>query len=302
MTGIGELEALHSDIEKAAGLLDTPCSRDKVWPILTAYADALPPEAQMAFRVATNSAGLDFRIASLPHDFDPYACALANGLTTKTDHPVGTLLSDIQGRFPLDYHGIDFGAVSGFKKTWTFFPLNNLQKVSELADIPSMPRSLAENLGFYTRHGLDGKTSLIGIDYPSKTLNIYFLGAPAESREPDAVRSMLREFGLSDPSEQMLTLAQQSTGFYTTLSWDSSKVERITFAVIVPDLTAFPERVEVDPKIEKFARNAPYTYGPADRKGIYGVTASPRGEYYKLQSWYQMPAQMVKMLSPDSSQ
>lgn len=302
MTGTGELEGLYSDIEEAAGLLDVACSRDKVWPILTAYLDALPPQAQMAFRVATNAAGLDCRFASLPKDIDPYALALSNGLTTETDHPVGALLSDIQERFPIDYHGIDFGVVDGFKKTWTFFPLNDLQKVSRLADVPSMPRSLAENIGFYARHGLDDKVSLIGIDYPNKTLNVYFLGLSAERREPEAVRSMLREFGLPDPSEQMLKLAQQATGFYTTLSWDSSKVERITFAVIVPDLAALPTRVEVEPKIEKFARNAPYTYGPADRKGIYGVTSSTHGEYYKLQSWYQLTPQMLKMLSPDSSQ
>ncbi|TDB97301.1 aromatic prenyltransferase [Actinomadura sp. 7K534] len=300
MAGTAELEALYSDIEKAAGLLDEPCSRDAVWPILTAYADALPPHAQMAYRVATNSAGLDFRIASLAPDLHPYALALANGLTEKTDHPVGDLLSDIQDRFPLDYHGVDFGVVDGFKKTWTFFPLNNLQKVTELADLPSMPRSLSENLEFFTRNGLDGKTSLIGIDYPSRTLNIYFLGSPPEMREPDAVRSMMREHGLAEPSEQMLTLAQQATGYYTTLSWDSSKIERITFAVVVRDLDAFPAGVEVDPKIEKFAKDVPYTYGPATRKGIYGVTAAPRGEYYKLQSWYQMPPQMVQMLAPDA--
>ena len=302
MTGTGELEGLYSDIEEAAGLLDVACSRDEVWPILTAYADVLPPQAQIAFRVATNAAGLDCRFASLPKDVDPYAIALSNGLTAKTDHPVGALLSDLHERFPLDYHGIDFGVVGGFKKTWTFFPLNNLQNVSKLADLPSMPRSLAENIGFYARHGLDDKVSLIGIDYPNKTLNVYFLGAPAESRAPEAVRSMLREFGLSEPSAQMLTLAQQATGYYTTLSWDSSKVERITFAVVVPDLAALSTRVDIEPKIDKFARNAPYTYRPADRKGIYGVTSSPRGEYYKLQSWYQLTPHMLKLLSPDSSQ
>ncbi|WP_049575632.1 aromatic prenyltransferase [Streptomyces sp. SBT349] len=302
MTGTGELEGLYSDIAQAAELLDVPCSREKVWPILTAYADDLPPQAQIAFRVATNAAGLDCRFASLPPDIDPYAIALSNGLTEETDHPVGTLLSDIQERFPLDYHGIDFGVVGGFKKTWTFFPLTNLQKVAELAKVPSMPRSLGENLDFYTRFGLDDKVSLIGIDYPSKTLNTYFLGSPAESRQPEAVRSMLSEFGLPEPSEQMLKLAQQATGYYTTLSWESSKIERITFAVVVPDLEALPDRVDVDPKIEKFARNGPYTYAPAERKGIYGVTSSPRGEYYKLQAWYQLTPHMLKMLSPDSSQ
>lgn len=297
MTGTGGLEGLYSDIDKAAGLLGVACSRGTVWPILTAYADAFTPEPQVAFRAATNVAALDCRIA-LREDVDPYALAVSNGLTPVTDHPVGALLADIKERFPVDYHGIDFGVVEGFTKTWTFFPLSDLQKVSRLADVPSMPDGLAESTGFYARHGLDDKVSLVGIDYPSKTMNVYFLGAPAESREPEAVRSMLRELGLPDPSEKMLTVAQQATGFYTTLSWSSSKVGRVTFAVIVTDLAALPARMEVGPEIEKLARDAPYTYAPADRKGIYAVTSTGHGEYYKLQAWYQLPSQMLKMLSP----
>lgn len=297
MTGTGELEGLYADLEEAAGLLDVTCSREKVWPILSAYG----PQTHVALRVATSGAGLDCRFASLPADVDPYAVALSNGLATKTDHPVGSLLSEIQERFTVDHHGIDFGVVEGFKKTWTFFPMASLEKLSRLATLPSMPPSLAENIGFYSRHGLDDKVSLVGIDYPNRTVNIYFLGMSAECREPETVRSMLREFGLPDPSEQMLELARQATGFYTTLSWDSSKIERITFAVIYPDLNKLPDRVDVEAKIEKFARNAPYRYD-ADRTGIYGVTSSPRGEYYKLQSWYQLPAQMLRLLTPEARQ
>jgi hypothetical protein len=296
MTGTGESEVLYSDIEEAAGLLGVTCSRDKVWPILTAYG----PQTHVAFRVATNGGGLDCRFASLSKDVNPYEVALSNGLASETDHPVGTLLSDIEERLAIDQHGIDFSVVEGFKKTWTFFSLSNLEKVSRLVDLPSMPPSLAENIDFYSRYGLADKVSLIGIDYPSRTVNVYFLGIPAESREPEAVRSMLREFGLSEPSEQMLKLAQQATGFYTTLSWDSSKIKRITFAVIITDLATLSDRGEVDPKVEKFAKNAPYAYAPSARKGILGVTASTRGEYYKLQAWYQLPAPMLKELNDRS--
>lgn len=286
MTGTSELEGLYSVLEKSAELLDVAPARDKVWPILTAYRDVLP-QAVIAFRVATRNAGdLDCRF-SVPKDVDPYARALSNGLITETDHPVGALLSDVQERFPVHCHGVDFGVVDGFSKTWTFFPLDNLQELSGLADVPSMPRSLAGNMGFYTRHGLDSRVSMIGVDYPSRTVNVYFLGAPAECREPEAVRSMLREFGLPEPSAQMLELAEQATGFYTTLTYDSPKVQRVTFAVIIPDLRALPDRVEVDTNVEKFARSAPYTYN-ADPKGIYGVTSYAGGEYYKLQSYYHI--------------
>jgi hypothetical protein len=286
MTGTSELEGLYSVLEKSAELLDVAPVRDKVWPILTAYRDALP-QAVIAFRLATRNAGdLDCRF-SVPKDLDPYARALSNGLITATDHPVGTLLSDVQERLTVHHHGVDFGVVDGFSKTWTFFPLDALQQVSGLADVPSMPRSLAENMDFYTRHGLDSRVSMVGIDYPSRTVNVYFLGAPAECREPEAVRSMLREFGLPDPSEQMLRLAKQATGFYTTLTYDSPKVQRITFAVIIPDVRALPDHIEVDPNVEKFARNVPYTYD-ADPKGIYGVTSYSGGEYYKLQTYYRI--------------
>ncbi|WP_406514815.1 aromatic prenyltransferase [Streptomyces sp. NBC_00873] len=282
-----DMEGLYSVIEETAGLLDISPSRDKVWPILTAYEDALP-KTVVAFRVTTRATrDLDCRFTALPADVNPYAFAVSNGLAPETDHPVGTLLSDVQERLPITAHGTDFGVVGGFKKTWTFLPVDDLQKLSKLADIPSMPRSLAENLGFYARYGLDDKNSMIGIDYASRTVNVYFLQAPAECREPETVRSMLRELGLPDPSEQMLKLAQQAVGIYTTLSWDSPKIERITFATMVPDVRALPTRVEVDPKIEKFAKNVPYTYR-SPGQGLYNVASYAGGEYFKLQTYYQL--------------
>jgi hypothetical protein len=296
MSGTAELAGLYSAIEESARLLDVACSRDKVWPILTAYGDALA-QAVIAFRVATGArrAGeLDCRLTMLPKDVDPYALALSNGLTAETDHPVGALLSDIQGRCPIDCYGIDFGVVGGFKKTWSFFPPDDLQGLSRLADIPSMPRSLAENVSFFARHGLDDKASLIGIDYQHRTVNVYFGEPPAECFEPKTILSMLREIELPDPSEQMLKLGQKAFGIYVTLSWDSSKIERICFAVMTPDPMALPARLE--PKIEQFVRSVPYAASAADRKFVYAVTSSTGGEYYKLQSYYQWRPRMLNLM------
>lgn len=293
MTDTAELELFYSDIEKAAGLLDVTCSREKVWPILTAYG----PQTHVAFRVATNGKGLDCRFASLPENVDPYAMALSNGLTEKTDHPVGTLLADIQERLTVDHHGIDFSVVDGFKKTWTFFPLTDLEKLSRIAELPSMPSSLAGNMEFYSRYGLADKVSLIGIDYANRTVNVYFLGWPDSCREPETVRSMLRDLGLPEPSAEMLKLAGQATGIYTTLSWDSPKVHRLTFGVVVPDLGKLSELTPIGPAVEKFATSAPIRYDAA-RTGIYGVTAAEHGEYHKLQAWYMLPPHMLKLLTP----
>jgi Aromatic prenyltransferase Orf2 len=303
MSGTAELTGLYAAIEESARLVDATCSRDKVWPILTAYGDSLA-QAVIAFRVATDErrAGeLDCRFTMLPKDVDPYAVALSNGLTARTVHPVDALLSDMSERFPIDCYGIDFGVVDGFKKTWSFFPPDNLQGLAKLADLASMPRSMGDNLDFFARHGLDNNASLIGIDYPSRTVNVYFGEISPECFEPKTILSILREIDLPDPSEEMLKLGEHAFGIYVTLGWDSSRIERITFAVMTPDPATLP--VRLDPKIAQFARRAPYTYDAADRRFVYAVTSSKGGEYYKLQSYYQWRPQMLNlMLLADSAE
>jgi hypothetical protein len=288
MSGISEVAELYSTIEESARLLNVPCSRDKVWPILSGYADAFThPGAVVAFRVATvlrHVGELDCRFRTHPDDDrDPYAVALSNGLTAKTDHPVGALLSDVHGRYSIESHGIDFGAVGGFKKVYAAFIPDDLQDASKLADVPSMPRSLAENVEFFARHGLDDRVAGIAIDYPSRTVNVYFNDLPAECFEPKTILLTLRELGMAEPSEQMLKLGEKAFGLYVTLGWDSLKIERICYAASTMDLTTLP--VPVEPEIEKFVKSVPY--GGGDRKFVYGVALAPQGEYYKLESHYK---------------
>jgi hypothetical protein len=296
-----DLADLYSAIEQSARLLNIPCSHDKVWPILTAYRSALGEDAVIAFRVATGKsrAGeLDFRF-TVPKTIDPYAVALSSGLTAATDHPVGALLADIQERCPVESYGIDFGIVGGFKKVGPFFPPADMPLLSALAEIPSMPRSLAENTGLFSSHGLDEKVSLVGIDYKGQTVNIYFGELAAECVEPAAIRSMLRAIDLPDPSDQLLRLARKSFGIYATLSWNSARVERIAFAVMGSDLAQLP--VALEPEIELFANSAPCA--ATGRRFVYAVSPTPHGEYYKLQSYYRWRPEMAdRMLLPESAE
>ncbi|RII13457.1 Aromatic prenyltransferase Orf2 [Streptomyces sp. YIM 130001] len=287
MARTGELEALYAAMEESAELLGIAPSREKVLPILEAYQDDLA-KLVVAFRVTTRGAeDLDCRFTALPGDVNPYLDAVHKGITPATDHPVGSLLADLEDKMPFLAHGIDFGVVGGFKKTWTFLPMTDLQNLATLIDTPSMPKSLAENIDFYKRYGLDDKLSMIGVDYPSRTVNIYFLGAPAECREPETVRAMLKDLGLPEPSERMLEMAQRAAGIYTTLSWDSPNIHRITFATMVPDFRQLPDELDVAPEIEKFARNVGYTYD-ATGKGLYNAAGYSGGEYFKLQTYYQL--------------
>jgi hypothetical protein len=226
---------------------------------------------------------LDCRFRAHPDSRDPYAVALANGLIPATDHPVGTLLADVHERFVMESHGIDFGVVGGFKKVYAAFTPDHLQEASKLAGVPAMPRSMAENVEFFARHGLGDRVAGIAIDYSDRTVNVYFNDLPAACYEPETIRRMLREVGMVEPSAQMLKLGAQAFGLYVTLGWDSPKIERICYAATTTDLTTLP--VPVEPEIEKFVKSVPY--GGEDRKFVYGVALLPRGEYYKLESHYK---------------
>ena len=300
MSGATELTDLYSAIEESARVMDVPCSRDKVWPFLVAYEDFIA-QAVIAFRMATDArhAGeLNCHILSLPKDVDPYAIALSNGLTPETDHPVGSLISDIGVKCPIDSYGCDFGVVGGFQKTWSFFPEDDFQNLSKIAEIPSMPRSLAENIGFFTSRDLGDKVSLIGIDYEHKTVNVYFGELPDERLKPKEILLMHREIGLPDPSNQMLKFSRQAFGFYVTLSWESSKIERISFPVMAPDLISLA--VQRDLKIEKFMRRIPY--GVDTPNVVYAALTSTGEEYYKFQSYYRWRPRILDLMQISGSE
>ena len=289
---------LYSVIEESARLLEIPCSREKVLPILSAYGGDLA-DAIIAFRIATSAdhvGELDCRF-TIPQGVDPYELAVSNSFTARTDHPVADLLSDIRGCCPVDSYGIDFGVVGGFKKIWLVLPRDELQALSKLAGIPSMPRSLGESAGFFARHGLGDTTGLLGIDYRYRTVNVYL--PPAQRFEPETIRSMIREVDQADPSEQMLKIGQLAFGIYVTLNWDSPKIERICFAVGTSDPTELP--VPLDPIIVRFVRHIQRSN--AGRRFVYAVASSPAGEYYKLQSYYQWRPEVldIMQLSPGAT-
>jgi len=291
MSGATGVEDLYSAIEESCRLLDVACSRDKVWPFLTAYGYAL--EEGVFFTTWTGGHKGEFNYSLLLPSVgaDPYARALSSGFIAETDHPIGTLLSDIRERCAVSGYGVDCGVADGFKEIHSFFRPNDMPGLSKLADIPSMPRSLAENASFLAHHGLDGNVVLLtAINYQHKTVNVYLGGLRLE---PERILSMLKGIGIPAPSEQVLELIQKSLAIYPTFSWDSPKINRICFVVIAQDPIALPARIE--PKIEQFVRSAPYVYA-GKRTLVYGVTFAPDEEYYTIQSYYQINPQTRQQL------
>lgn len=284
----------YSVVEETSRLMGISSSREKVWPILKAYEHVMDP-AVISFRTQTGPRGtgdLDCRWTMLPKDVEPYAVALSNGFATATDHPVDKLSAEIHEAFPVGGYGFDFGVVGGFKKTWTFFPAPTPQPAAQLAELPSMPRSVADNLAFFERYGVADIVNTVGIDYAKRTVNLYFNPASPEFFQPEGLRALLSEAGLPEPSEGLLKFCQQAFGIYTTLNWDSSTIDRITFAVRTKDPLGLP--LDIDPAIEKLVKNAPYTAG---EQYVYGVSVTPKGEFHKIQSYWQWHARVVSMLT-----
>ncbi|GAB3547687.1 hypothetical protein J2S53_002418 [Actinopolyspora lacussalsi] len=306
MSGDADLkEDVYSAIEKSAGLMEAPCARHEVWPILTAFGDDLG-EAGIVFSVQTgerHAGELDYTITVPAGGDDPYTLALSNGLLEETDHPVGNLLSDVRARCRISEYFIDCGVVGGFNKAYAHFP-HDPQSVARLAEVPSMPRGLADNADFFARHGLD-QVAMMGVDYGKKSVNLYFAQLSEDCLERSNILSMFRASGLPEPGERSLNFARGAFRIYVTLSWDSSEVKRIAFASLTGQewldsaLSEFP--VRVSPEIERFVRNAPYTYS-GDPLRILAVKFAPEGEYLNFGSYYQISPLVRNLLAASADE
>ncbi|MFF2188851.1 aromatic prenyltransferase [Streptomyces sp. NPDC058155] len=296
VSGEADIESLYSTMREAAGLLGITCSRDRVWPALTAFQDVI--SSTVVFNAVTSGGRIkdvSFDFTMPPSAGDPYEIALARGLAEETSHPVRALFSDIQKRLPVSAYGVDYGITRGFNKTYIVFPLGGFQDLAALADVPSIPAGLSEHLSTFARYGLDGKVSAIAIDYAHRTWNVYFNGLGAEQVERETVLSMVHEFGLPEPSGQLLDFIATSSAMYPTFGWDSSRIERISFSVRTTDPAALLSRAE--PMLEKFARSVPYAY-EGDRVLVYAGAMSADEEYYKLATYYRMTPETQGRVRP----
>src|SRR5579875_2142600 len=281
-------EAVYSAIAEACGLIDVPYSRDKVERILSVFDDGVSAESIIVLCMAGGEryrGDLDYNVTVPLAAGDPYRTAVSSGLIEDVDHPVSHLLTDIADRCRLNFYGVECGVVEGFKKTYAFFPLDDLGKLSTLSTIPAMPRSVAEHARAFARNGMDERISIVGIDYRRRTMNVYFMAGELDER---TIRSLLSDLELPMPREpEFMEFIQNSFSIYPTFSWDASGIKRICFSSVSPDQDAYPSRL--DAEINRFAKAAPYEYGGA-RVLVYGATITPSNEYQKLGVYYRRPA------------
>lgn len=296
MSGATAVEEVYATIEESARLLGVPCSRERIWPILTAYGKGLA-DAGMVLSVATGgkpTEDLDYTITVPAGGPDPCAVALSEGFLTEADHPVARLLADLRARVAVSEYFIDGGIVSGFSKVYAHFP-NDMLTVAQLADIPSMPSSVAGNADLFARHHMD-KVAMTGINYRSRTVNLYFAHLPDAFREARNIQSLNRELGLPEPQGRSLEFAQRSFRSYVTLGWESPRIEKICYApapVRDWDPSALP--VPLDPRIEKFVRNTRCAY--SDRPFVIAALKwSPAGQHLNLGPYIRLSPLLRNLL------
>lgn len=289
MSGSADVERVYAAMEEAAGLLDVTCAREKIYPLLTSFKDTLN-EGVIVFSMASgrHSTELDFSISVPPSHGDPYATVLDQGLFPATGHPVDDLLADTQKHLPVSLFAIDGEVTGGFKKTYAFFPTDNMPGVAQLAAIPSMPASVAENAELFARYGLD-KVQMTSMDYKKRQVNLYFSGPGPKVLQPEGLLNLVAELGLSAPTEIGLDFCKRAFSVYPTLSWDTGKIERLCFAVITndPELVPSPDQNDIE-KFRNYATKAPYAYVGEKRTLVYGLTLGPTEEYYKLGAYYHI--------------
>lgn len=302
MSETTDLADLYSTIEESARLLDVPYAQDKVRSVVTAYEEALAT-APIAFRMGTGqrySSDVDWRFPVPTNGVDPYTTALAHGLLESTDHPISSLFLEVAERCKTTFYGVDFGAASGLKKLYLAFPADDMEPLSTILDLPSMPRSVKDNYDFFVRHGMDGsQMPMFSLDYRHHTVNLYFTALRPETLETESVRSIFRDLGLPEPSGRLLKLSRQAFGFYATLGWDSPRIERSAFSILIKDPAELP--VPMEPEIERFL--ASMRRRANDEKFLYYVAMSSTGEeIYKFQSYYQFQPWLNPMLQSDSGE
>ncbi|MBI5958385.1 MAG: hypothetical protein HY866_06615, partial [Chloroflexi bacterium] len=218
-----------ADIKAAAEIAGAPCQDDVVWAILNAYETYFSEDA-VAFRITTKATPeLNVRYQTLrPHD--PYAIALEHGFLKRVNHPAHDVVTELRAKRPDAGFLIDIGVTHGFEKIWGFFatPLS----IEEVCALKSTPQSLRSHLDLFKHYGLNW-VSVVGVDYLSHTTNPYFMKGSFPN-SPEIAAQMVVDMGFELPSAEDNNFNSGAFVLYPTFTWDSSSVERVSFACVGP--------------------------------------------------------------------
>jgi hypothetical protein len=274
------LEQLVRDIEYTAELAEAPYNKDAVMSVLNVYKDFFTGSA---LSLVTNTRprgkrhlGVRYVEKSVPHD--AYAMALENGLLQRQGHPIDDLIPEIQSKTQVIGYGVDLSAHRGLAKIWVFLKKPILME--DVLALSNIPDSVEQYATYFAKHDLR-YVSLFALDYVSKSVNLYFMKRPG-LLSPTSVSGMFKDIDFAVPEPAVFEHCVRAVTIYPTFTWDSNKLERICFGTVAPTPEMAP--THLDPLIARYVANVPFAC--PHHLFIYSITASPNGNFIKIENDY----------------
>ena len=208
-----------------------------------------------AYRTTTaHKRTINLRYINLLVPFYPFDIALKNGLIKNDGHPsvgiIPTFMNHLGVTPSSGIFGVDVGAATGLEKIWFFFP--NSVPLAEFLKIPGLPGGVKAHVDYFKKHQLD-VVKLIGVDFPAKSINLYFFAWEIGGLTPKKSAGLLGDLGLNVPNDEVLQHCARALPLYYTFKWDSPEVQRVCFGCFAPEPALVPKW---SPIIDDFVANA----------------------------------------------
>lgn len=276
------LDQLYTDIMATVRIAEVPgYDEDKIWKVLKAY-EQFYTESSVAFRTTTVSKehrDLSVRYFETSQKHDPYAIALKHKLYTPDSHPIDRLIPEIMEKLSPAGCGVDLSVRHGFEKIWPV--IGPCIPTEDLFVLESIPDSVKSHADVYARHGLDW-IGILGVDYTNKSFNIYWIFKDPALMPEENVRGLIHDLGFKVPDEIVLEKLPRFFTVYTTHTWDSPRVERLSFAMASP---AASVPTHVHPVFKYFVEDVPIV--AKERFITFNSCYGHRGDYMKIEVDYK---------------
>lgn len=295
-----DLSQLVEAVAITAERIGAACDKDVLWKTLTVLKE--PFEAGgTAYRTTTQlprSINVRYMNPWIP-DY-PFEIAVKNGLIKDNGHPCMKVLPTAMEYFQLGrkgsgFSGVDVGAAYGLEKIWLFFKNSSVPLRQALA-MPGLPSSIGAYVDYFEKYQLD-KVSLFGVDFRSKTINVYFMAWEIGGLSPTKAAGMLSDLGFTVPSDEVLQHCGRAIPLYYTFDWESPNVQRLCFGCYAPEPSLVPKWA---PLMEQFVADAQIF--SEKRLFYYNPTFGPDGkDYFKVEAaFHESYATALTVLIPKS--
>lgn len=276
------LDQMVKDLKILCELTDVKFNEEAIWKTLNAYKKFY---SGSSLSIRTTTKPVERRDVSvryvemmIPHNPDPYVIALKEGLIVGNGHPIHKMIVEALDTFDIMGYGVDTDARKGFSKIWPFIIPGS---INPLFSMKYIPESIKNYEYYFKKHGLT-TLALFAFDFSHNTTNIYFMLKNPSTANYENCKGLIEDLGFEVPSKEIIDYCCNAAHLNYTFSWDSEKIERLCFGVACHDVKEVP--VHLHPLIQKFVKGSPFQSDT--HKFIYGITFTPEGLYYKIESDY----------------